>query len=410
MTMSLSPDAVADIRKLVDHACTKERAYLPCTTVIEAHRTLGTNGNSVSPPASQAGPGCDDLQWLASCTKLVPAIACMQLVEQGKLGLDDNEIVEKLCPELADVKVLQNGGSLVDKNRPITLRMLLTHTAGFGYSFLEPKLQDYARQNHLGQTEYDEFCGMITDFQQPLVNQPGDRFEYSISVDWAGILIERVTGLKLNDYMQQHIFTPLNVKNVSMFPSSDMKEQLIGIWQRGKDGRLAAREYPVQRYLDDECTADIFHSGGAGLFGSIREFKILSVLLNDGTSSVTGKVILSPGTVREMLTNQIPLQPDFGRRYLPAVNPDLVQPTADLYPLCPRDTPQGWGLSFMITPGLTRRSETTAQWSGLSNIFWWCDRETGVAGIVASQVLPFVDPQVAKLWVEVEMKVYEGLC
>lgn len=137
--------------------------------------------------------------------------------------------------------------------------------------------------------------------------------------------------------------------------------------------------------------------------------EILAMLLNDGTSPQTGKTILSPETVREMFTNQLPQDPEFARQYMHAVKQDLVYPVEELYPLCPASSPQGWGLTFMISPGLTGRSKQTVHWSGLSNVFWWCDRENGVAGIVASQVLPFPDPSTVKLWVDVEAKVYEGL-
>ena len=137
--------------------------------------------------------------------------------------------------------------------------------------------------------------------------------------------------------------------------------------------------------------------------------EILATLLNDGRSPQTGQQILSPGTVEEMFSNQIHQHPDFARRPLPAIKPDLVSPCEELYPLCPSPTPQGWGLTFMISPGVTGRSDTTAHWSGLSNIFWWCDRERGVAGVVASQVLPFVDPETGLLWASVEAAVYEGL-
>lgn len=110
-----------------------------------------------------------------------------------------------------------------------------------------------------------------------------------------------------------------------------------------------------------------------------------------------------------MFRNQLPQYPNFARQHMPAVKKDLVHPVEELYPLCPTPSPQGWGLTFMISPGLTGRSDTTVHWSGLSNVFWWCDRETGVAGVVASQVLPFPDPNTVKLWVDVEAKVYEGL-
>jgi CubicO group peptidase (beta-lactamase class C family) len=137
--------------------------------------------------------------------------------------------------------------------------------------------------------------------------------------------------------------------------------------------------------------------------------EILGVLLNNGICSKSGKQILKSSTVEQMFTNQLPHQPDFARRSLPAVKPELVYPAEELYPLCQPSSPQGWGLSFMISPGVTGRSDTTVHWSGLSNVFWWCDRAKGVAGIVASQVLPFVDPKAGELWVKVESKVYESL-
>lgn len=123
----------------------------------------------------------------------------------------------------------------------------------------------------------------------------------------------------------------------------------------------------------------------------------------------TGQRILSANSVAQMFANQLLDQPDFARRALPAVKPRLVYEAPELYPLCPADKPQGWGLGFMISPGISGRSDDTAHWSGLSNIFWWCDRQKGVAGIVGSQILPFVDPKAAELWVRVEQSFYAAL-
>ncbi|KAB8261674.1 beta-lactamase/transpeptidase-like protein [Aspergillus pseudonomiae] len=421
-TASLSPQAIANLRTIIDDACADENAGLPCANVVIvgkgdsspcelfSHSTRKGGGHKNGTEDRQIRDGEDDIYWLASCTKLVTGIACMQLVERGVLGLDCADQVESLCPELKEVCVLQENGSKVEKNRGITLRMLLTHTAGFGYSFLNQKLQSYFLEHCSYIPEYNEFSGYVQDFYQPLVNQPGERFEYGISIDWAGILVERATGMRLNDYMQQSIFAPLGVHDVSMIPSTHMKERLVGLWHRSAGGRLVPRDYPLNKPLDAKEAAEVFHSGGAGLFGSIREFsKILATLLNDGRSPQTGQQILSPGTVEEMFSNQIHQHPDFARRPLPAIKPDLVSPCEELYPLCPSPTPQGWGLTFMISPGVTGRSDTTAHWSGLSNIFWWCDRERGVAGVVASQVLPFVDPETGLLWASVEAAVYEGL-
>ena len=118
----------------------------------------------------------DTVFWIASCTKVLATIACLQAVEQGKLSLDDNKHLYKYCPEIERVKVLQEDGTLVDKKAEITLRMLLSHTAGYAYEFFNPKLRDHGRP--LG---YDVFRGTEDEIlRAPLTNQPGSRWEYGV--------------------------------------------------------------------------------------------------------------------------------------------------------------------------------------------------------------------------------------
>lgn len=131
------------------------------------------------------------------------------------------------------------------------------------------------------------------------------------------------------------------------------------------------------------------------------------MFLNNGVSPATGKRLLSSTTVDHMFRNQFPDNPNFARQFIPAAEPELVYPSNGYYSLAPPPIPQGWGLSFMISPSVTGRSDSTAHWSGISGMFWWCDREKGVAGIVASQVVPFPDPEIGKLWAKVEAAVYE---
>lgn len=110
-----------------------------------------------------------------------------------------------------------------------------------------------------------------------------------------------------------------------------------------------------------------------------------------------------------MFKNQIPEFPNFGRQPIPAAKPDLTNVLPEMYPL-PGNPPQGWGLTFMLANGdLTGRSTSTAHWCGLANCFWWCDPVNGVAGIVATQILPFCDANVLKLWADIEIEVYAGL-
>ncbi len=135
---------------------------------------------------------------------------------------------------------------------------------------------------------------------------------------------------------------------------------------------------------------------------------IISLLLNDGTCPVTGAVILAKATVDEMFTNHIPQFPDFGHQEFTSAKPTLSNPLPDLYPN--GGLPQGFGLSFMITGSvLTERSAGTAWWAGLANLFWWADREKGVGGIVATQLLPFGDEKVLSSWFALEKTVYEGM-
>ncbi|TQN63741.1 Acyltransferase mokF [Colletotrichum shisoi] len=322
--MPLSSQAVDEIRAIVENAVTSDPRKIPGTTVVVVDRTgaeqfahsAGRRGIS-----SNESMTLENVYWMASCTKMVVGIACMQLVEKGALRLDDSAHLEKLCPELAEIKVLDAEGKLADKKRGITLRMLLTHTAGFGYTFFNERLRDWSLPAGI-----DEFSGSVRDMMQPLLFQPGEGWEYGVGIDWAGIALERVTNTSLND----------------------------------------------------------------------------------GTCPVTKARLLKKETVDEMFRNQIPQLPDFAKQGVQDAKPELATVIPELYPV-PEGTPQGWGLTFMITGGTTGRSDGTAWWAGLPNLFWWCDRENGVAGIVCSQILPFGDPAVMGLWSQVETAVYKGL-
>ncbi|KAK3177520.1 hypothetical protein K4F52_009718 [Lecanicillium sp. MT-2017a] len=349
----------------------------------------------------------DSIYWIASCTKMLTALSCMQLVERGQLSLDDSDQLEKLCPELRDVQVLKKDGTLEPKRNRITLRMLLTHTAGFGYAFFNERLRDYGYPAGI-----DEFSGSIHDLKTPLLFHPGEGREYGVNIDWAGIALERATGLTLNDYMQENICKPLGLKNLNMIPTPEMKANLAHMHQRLPSGEVIGRDHPLRRPLIVQTEAekkDLLCSGGAGMYAKPQEYcRVLAVLLNDGTCPKTGVKLLEKATVDEMFKNQIPDFPQFGRQNIPASKPDLTNAVPDLYPT-ERNSPQGWGLSMMITGGATGRSEGTAFWAGLCNLFWWVDRENGVGGMICSQVLPFGDAAVLGAWIGMEATIYQAL-
>ncbi|KAH7371759.1 beta-lactamase family protein [Cadophora sp. MPI-SDFR-AT-0126] len=407
----LSSAVLNSLREIVDTACADPKSDIPGATVV----VVGRDGKELfAHCAGRRGVNSleamtqDNIYWIASCTKLIVGIACLQLVEQGKLILDDSSQLEGLCPELKSVKVLQDDGTLVEKKTGITLRMLLTHTAGFGYTFFNAKLRDYSFP--IG---YDEFSGSTYDMLQPLVNQPGEAWEYGINIDWAGIALERITRKSLDEYLYENIFKPLGLNDISMIPTHSMKSKLAYMNQRNPNGSLMSRDHLLRRPLVVKSAGEIascFNSGGAGCFAKPRDYcQILATLLNNGTSPTTGVQILAKATVEEMFRNQIKEFPNFGRQRIPDSKPDLTNTIPELYPV-PGNAPQGWGLTMMLSNGgATGRSTSTGFWAGLPNLWWWCDREKGVAGIICTQILPFADAKVLRMWVDIESKIYSAL-
>ncbi|PNP76703.1 hypothetical protein FNYG_10122 [Fusarium nygamai] len=411
--MQLNEETLSRLRGIVEQACENPQQDIPGASVV----VIGKDGEELFAHAagkrglvSQENMSLDSIFWIASCTKMIVGLACMQLVEKGTLRLDDGTQVEQLCPELKDIKVLQPDGTLVKKDKAITLRMLLTHTSGFGYSFFSERLRDWAYP-----AGADEFSGRIEDMTMPLLFQPGEGWEYGVGIDWAGVVVERATGLKLNDYLQERVLKPIGITEMSMFPSHSMQAKLAHMHQRGPDGTLRPCNHPMRAPLvvdqnDKAKLENMFNSGGGGMFANARDYcKVLAVLLNDGTCPKTGAKLLEKQTVDEMFKNQIPQFPNFSRQGIQAARPDFTNPVPELYPVA-GDPPQGWGLTFMLSNGgPTGRSKGTAHWAGLPNLWWWADRENGVAGIVCSQIVPFGDMKVLGLWGAVEATVYQAL-
>lgn len=264
------PSADTGIPGLVFCAIDKNGDYLAKHTSGFRGLQSSTSSSPSSSPAS-APMTLDSVFWIASCTKMITGIACMQLVEQGKLSLDDHNALYKICPELKEKQVLEDSGKLVPRTSEITLRLLLSHTAGFGYSFFNPKLRDYARP-----TGWDEFSGDAKDYlTMPLVNQPGSRWEYGINIDWAGIAVERVSGMVLDDYFKKNIFEPLGIKNISFFPSQHMRENLVSAQSRA-GGKPQDIDHPARRGVflaDDKDVKEKYMCiGGAGCFAKPAEY------------------------------------------------------------------------------------------------------------------------------------------
>jgi len=341
----------------------------------------------------------DSVFWIASMTKALTATAAMQLVEQGKLQLD--EPISKVLPELAAPQVLEGFDDkgqpkMRPAKRPITLRQLLTHTAGFTYDLWDADTAQYVKFANLPGIISCKNAALTT----PLAFDPGDRWEYGINIDFAGKAVEAVSGQGLNVYLREHIFQPLGMKDTDFVIGPDQKKRLVTVHARKPDGGLDPIEFGVPQEPE-------FFMGGGGLYGTGRDYlAFLQMLMHGG--EFNGARLLRPETVAQMSKNNIG-DVNISRVVLKTTAPAST-PDVDMGQLFPGQDIK-WGLSFLINPqeGPAGRSGGSLSWAGLANTYFWVDPSKHVAGVILTQVLPFVDPRVLGLYGKFESGLYKAL-
>lgn len=339
---------------------------------------------------ADAGTGApmalDTVCQIASMTKALVSVAAMQLVEQGKLTLDGP--IGDVLPELADAQVLDGFGEdgqpqLRPANRPITLRHLLTHTAGLGYFFVQPQVLQYFGAVGMPAP------GSKASITMPLMFDPGEQWEYGVATDWAGLAVEAASGMTLGDYLQANIFEPLGMTDTAFRP--ELSDNMAKVHVRGEAGELEATPMNLG--------GGEFQSGGGGLSSTAPDYaKFLQMVLRQG--ELGGNRVLSAESIAEMSRNQIG---DLRAGYMGSAMPDLAQPF-DTFP----DQHTGWGLGFLINPEPIEggRSAGSLAWAGIFNSYYWIDPAAGVAGVFISQLSPFGDPGALAAFKELETMAY----
>jgi methyl acetate hydrolase len=330
--------------------------------------------------AGDAPMTMDTVFRIASMTKAITSVAALQLVEQGKLTLDDP--VPAIDPALAKPQVLvlfDRAGRpiLRPARRAITLRHLLTHTAGFSYEIWNRNMLQYNGVSKLPPTS----SGKRAALRVPLMFDPGDRWEYGVNIDWVGRLVEEVSGKPLDAYMRDHIFAPLEMNGTGFRPSDAQRARQAQIHQR--EGAAL-----VPQPFEEPITPE-FWAGGGGLYSTAADYiAFLQMLLHGGTRK--GETILSPETVKMLGENQIgKLHAGIMKTTTPARSLDV-----NFFP----DIPVGWGLATLINEmrGPNGRSISSLSWAGLFNTYYWLDPVRRIAAVILMQILPFVDkPAVA---------------
>jgi len=342
------------------------------------------------------GPGitADSVFWIASMTKAITATACMQLVEQGKLQLD--QPMGKLLPQLESPKVLEGFDSngqpkLRPAKRDITLRHLLTHTAGFTYSIWSEPMAQYEKVTG---TPFVGECKNAT-FSLPLQFDPGDRWQYGINIDWVGKAVEAVSDQSLEIYFRENIFAPLGMADTGFLIGSAQKARVAPMSQRQQDGTLKPIAFEMPQRPE-------FFMGGGALFSTPRNYmQFVQMFLHGGTFN--GARLLKPETVQLMQQNHIgDLDVVTLKTTLPETSND-----ANLFP----GMPQKWGLSWDINTeqGPAGRSAGSVAWAGLFNTYFWIDPTKRVTGVIMTQLLPFADAEVLKLFAKFENGLYSAV-
>jgi CubicO group peptidase (beta-lactamase class C family) len=337
----------------------------------------------------------DTVVWIASMTKAITGTAAMQQVERGKLKLD--EPAKAIIPYLGEVEVLEgfDGSGKPRTRKPkrdITLRHLLTHTAGFSYEIWNGDICKYQQATGVPGITGCENKALTT----PLLFDPGERWDYGINIDWAGKMVEVTSGKKLGQYLEAEVLGPLRMDSTAFFISPAMRERLAKIHHRAADGSLApdmALEIPQQPE---------FEMGGGGLYGTAGDYlKFVRMMLNRGKSD-RGEQVLKPETVAQMSKNAMG---DTKVVLLKTAMAPLSN-DAEFFPGLDKQ----WGLSFMINnvAAPTGRSAGSLAWAGLANTYYWIDQQKGVGGVYATQVLPFADVKALPLYYAFEKAVYDA--
>jgi methyl acetate hydrolase len=337
--------------------------------------------------AKNAPMAKDTIFRIASMTKAVTSVGVMQLVEQGKLGLDDE--VSKFLPRLKSPQVFskvdeQAGTYLTQPSkRPITIRQLLTHTSGVGYSWSDHGLAIAQKKT-----------GATNDSELPLVNEPGAQWTYGASTRVLGEVIEKISGQRIDAYLDAHILAPLGMRDTTYTVPAEKYSRVVTVHQKANNA-ITETQNPTP------IPATI--RGDGGLFSTASDYsRFVQMILNRG--QLGGVRILKESTVAEMSKNQT------------GTVKVRLQPTAD--PLRSKPYPLGsgedvWGLGFQIatpkTPNPSMRSPGSLSWAGINNTFYWIDPQKQIGAVILMQMLPFYDEAALRVLNGFEQRVYTHL-
>ena len=322
---------------------------------------------------------------IASMTKALGSVAALQLVERGKITLD--EPLDDYLPEMSSRKIINENNEIVDPKNSITLRHLLTHTAGFGYWFTSEKL---SRWNQL-----KEEINWNENYE-PRLFEAGTNYMYGTNIDWVGRLVEKISGMNLEEYFKKFITGPLEM-NSTWFNVPDELESLVVSSSYRENGELIKNKYQKRNKTSN-------YNAGGGLSSSPNDYgKFLACMLNHG--EFKGVKILNKETFELMNSPQLNEFKTL-HRYVPVGNVD-TKPRGDKDNFF--DSYDNWTLAWAYEENSINRPVGTGYWAGFFNTYFTIDFKNEFALVYMTQILPFNDIHSYNLFTAYERLVYKNL-
>ncbi len=377
-TVGMSKDRLDRIGAAMQRFINTDQAPGVLTAIARHGMVIHANTQGYANVAQEKPLRFDTIFRIKSMTKPITGVAVMMLFEEEHFFLDDP--ISDYLPEFSAMQVWTEAG-LVDAERPITIRHLLTHTAGLTYASIPSPVaecyQEAALNGVLNRLSGDTLEQHIKKLAgMPLLAQPGTAWTYGEAMGVLGRLVEVVSGCSFRTFLKQRIFDPLGMVDTDFFVPPGKKERLATLYDQTP--RSTITEADPDHYGGDYCQKPTLEYGGAGLVSTAADYlRFAQMLLNQG--ELDGHRLLSPVSVRLMMSNL--LGPEFNGR--------LGPPLEGMKGV-------GFGLTgFVVTDAVAAGScgsNGEFSWGGWANTDFWIDPKEDLIGIVLTQVIPNITP------------------
>jgi len=329
---------------------------------------------------------------IASMTKPITSLCIFQLIEKNLISLETN--IEDIDIRFSDIKIVQLIGDKLQyskANTKIKIKHLLNHTSGYGYQFINPEIKFLVDQKILQDIQADG----ENFLDAPILFEPGTRWNYGISTDLLGYIIEKLTNKKLDQYMKENLFEQLDMSHTSFSLDENRFNNLAYIYDY-VDNNIIINKH-IAKYQDDRVGRS-FNSGGGGLTSTTQDYaKFMRLFLNNDNS------VVSENSINLMKSNQI------GKlkvETIPSVNQELL---VSLYNDDSIENKFGYGFMINNDTTLQGRPKGSISWSGIFNSFFWIDFENKIGCAIFMQMLPYMNAASLKTFSEIETSIYKNI-